>query len=1005
MKKVISTLLAILMLLPAVASLAFAKDAISLNSVEQLSEETHEGTNIASQSTLNYFSITATGEKTYVDVDKTTSKVNYNKVVDGDKTTGTNTGYTNIYAFELAFAQAFYFTDIVIHFNGDGTLPGGGATQNNTSLDLITIKMYKAGEEVLSEEVSTLDLTSVSVEANLAADKIEIYRDQSNIQTSMRGKDFFREIETFSEDREFCNVVKSNIASEAVVTAGGTEPGDFCDTWWAWEPKALTDGKKDVGTRSPKGWHYSIFIDFTKDYLISELVLTLNGKGELLNSGSVSDVAMNISQIRVKLFNLDGEQVYDSKDVSVDSTEVKLDPFVEACKIKIEIGNGRGEGTEYLWEVETYVEEGSHIFEETGTSNPTCNRPGYIEYSCHCGKVIKKSVPATGFHQWDEGVVTTPATATDNGVITKTCYACQETKEFDIPATGHNWDAGVFKAPDCINDGYTIYTCQDDGCDATYTTDVISAYGHDWNDGVVTKKASVKEYGEKTYTCLREGCGVVEARQTRKLQYTDSTFEFKFDESNSDYVVDYEENPTDGTTYDDSKNAMYVLQDPAGLLDGDPTTYWHGPTGSTYTITLDREYVFTKGTLWASGNSVHVKIEWIAEDGTVSATYTTRWNTINNGCDKNNPVGVGLDDALAGGAKAKTILITLTGAKWANGAALTLHDLDFHAHKCEVDKSDYILSGSSYVAPTCGTDGSCLAKCPVCESTLPVVLPSDEYGHNVPNPTPDVEPTCSSSGYGHGTCTKCSETIQNVEIPAVGKHVYDEEIVYMEAKCGSIGIMQTVCAGCGRVGSQSPIPATEEHTPEWVEDYCATYTAEGKEVFICTGCGLTHKDNGISERVLPKKELLDDFITFIDFSVRTTDFAGIRVTYKIDLEKLAEIEYECDVRVITTVKNSSGVEKTIESYGKYSDDLYDAETGEFSVVIKPSSYYEEYEVSTVVRLMNFRGVEYYDIDLGELSTDANGKISLCEVAEYVLATNNDLGNNERAFYEKIVAGK
>ena len=55
--------------------------------------------------------------------------------------------------------------------------------------------------------------------------------------------------------------------------------------------------------------------------------------------------------------------------------------------------------------------------------------------------------------------------------------------------------------------------------------------------------------------------------------------------------------------------------------------------------------------------------------------------------------------------------------------------------------------------------------------------------------------------------------------------------------------------------------------------------------------------------------------------------------------------------------------------------------------------------------MNFRGVDLVEFDLGELSTDSNGKISLCEVAEYVLSTGAELGTNEKKFYEEIVAGK
>ena len=167
---------------------------------------------------------------------------------------------------------------------------------------------------------------------------------------------------------------------------------------------------------------------------------------------------------------------------------------------------------------------------------------------------------------------------------------------------------------------------------------------------------------------------------------------------------------------------------------------------------------------------------------------------------------------------------------------------------------------------------------------------------------------------------------------------------------------------------------------------------------------LSETNNEITEKSIEKKVLSKDFLTFVGYSVRTTGYAGIRLTYKIDMEMLAEIEYECDVRIITYVTDKNGVTKTVEPYGKYSYDRY-SDDGEFSVVIKPSNYYDEYEVKTVVRLMNFRGVEYVDFDLGALATDTNGKISLCEVAENVLATSTNLGTKEKAFYESIVAGK
>ena len=42
-------------------------------------------------------------------------------------------------------------------------------------------------------------------------------------------------------------------------------------------------------------------------------------------------------------------------------------------------------------------------------------------------------LPATGKHQWNEGVVTKEPTATESGIKTFTCKVCQATKTEDIP--------------------------------------------------------------------------------------------------------------------------------------------------------------------------------------------------------------------------------------------------------------------------------------------------------------------------------------------------------------------------------------------------------------------------------------------------------------------------------------------------------------------------------------------------------------------------------------------
>ena len=51
--------------------------------------------------------------------------------------------------------------------------------------------------------------------------------------------------------------------------------------------------------------------------------------------------------------------------------------------------------------------------------------------------------PVVCAHEWNDGVVTTPATCTVDGVKTYTCTKCGATKTEAVPATGHNYVDGV----------------------------------------------------------------------------------------------------------------------------------------------------------------------------------------------------------------------------------------------------------------------------------------------------------------------------------------------------------------------------------------------------------------------------------------------------------------------------------------------------------------------------------------------------------------------------------
>ena len=179
----------------------------------------------------------------------------------------------------------------------------------------------------------------------------------------------------------------------------------------------------------------------------------------------------------------------------------------------------------------------------------------------------------------------------------------------------------------------------------------------------------------------------------------------------------------------------------------------------------------------------------------------------------------------------------------------------------------------------------------------------------------------------------------------------------MAATCGAKGVAQTVCSGCGRVGSQSPIEATGKHTPKWVEDYCTTYTHEGKLVYKCSDCGLAHEENGVYEKVIEKKVVSSEFVTLVE--TKDNGNGTTTITFKIDLDELGDVEYGCDVRIITYIEDSNGNIRTVESYGKYSHNM--RETNALGQVSSTLYNVDGCKVYSVVRLMNFRGIKLVEI--------------------------------------------
>ena len=100
----------------------------------------------------------------------------------------------------------------------------------------------------------------------------------------------------------------------------------------------------------------------------------------------------------------------------------------------------------------------------TVTKNATCTEQGEVTYTCNdCGHTKVEKTPALG-HNLQEVILKQP-TCSEAGLKAMVCQrpGCDHREnEVSIPATGeHHWDNGVVtKEPTCITKGQKTYTCE-----------------------------------------------------------------------------------------------------------------------------------------------------------------------------------------------------------------------------------------------------------------------------------------------------------------------------------------------------------------------------------------------------------------------------------------------------------------------------------------------------------------------------------------------------------------
>ena len=253
-----------------------------------------------------------------------------------------------------------------------------------------------------------------------------------------------------------------------------------------------------------------VFVTDTPDLTIADsTVATL--------SGSITGISEGDTTISASLYGLTAHQTaavkvhncenhWDDGKITTPPTCTKTGVKQYTCTIcsetKTEEIAALGHDYSSDWTIDTAA-----ACETVGSKSHHCTR-------CDSKKDVTE-IPASG-HSWNDGAITTEPTCTDEGVKTFTCNACGKTRTEAVAALGHNYssDWTIDTAATCSAIGSKSHHCT--RCDSKKDITEIPASGkHTWNNGVITKPATIAEEGIKTYTCTV--CGVTRTETIAKL--------------------------------------------------------------------------------------------------------------------------------------------------------------------------------------------------------------------------------------------------------------------------------------------------------------------------------------------------------------------------------------------------------------------------------------------------------------------------------------------------------
>ena len=457
----------------------------------------------------------------------------------------------------------------------------------------------------------------------------------------------------------------------------------------------------------------------------------------------------------------------------------------------------------------------------------TCTTQGYDEHICNewGGMNYNDNYVAAKGHSWDNGTVTKAATYTETGIKTFKCKDCGETRTEEIPSLDKTYHILQVVAPTCTSEGYTIYECNEVP-GLTYKGDFTDKTPHTYDEGVVTKEATIYEKGVKTFTC--SACGDTYTEDIPMVEKTwhkgDTVAPTCTEQGYTVYICDQDATLTENRDFVDA-------------LDHD---WGEGVVTKAATCTEDGEKTFTCSRDGATKTEVIPAVGHKWDDGTVTTPATCEasgvktYKCLNDGCTETKT-----EEIAALGHNYDDGVVTTEPTYTENGVKT------FTCHNCGDTYTESIPAlGYTYnetvVAPTCTEDGYTMHECveDATKSFKDNIVPA--LGHEYKEVTTPA--TCKDAGSVDKVCERCNDKQHVRDIPVNEEHQWDEGVITKEPTATEPGIKTYTCTVCNKTKTES---IAKVHVHEYTglgeivkEPSCET---EGERWMYCTNDGCDSK--------------------------------------------------------------------------------------------------------------------------------------------------------------------